>query len=102
MIDVGQGDATLLVFPHQKEVILIDTGGKIDYSTDLWQVRDKNTLTDNLITAMHSLGISKITHLTYNWTVFEILKNRVNIPPYSYCVLKLIKQPLFVIIILGK
>ena len=38
----------------------------------------------------------------YNWTVFEILKNRVNIPPYSYCVLKLIKQPLFVIIILGK
>ena len=62
-LDVGQGDATLLVFPHQKEVILIDTGGKIDYSTDLWQVRDKNTLTDNLITSMHSLGISKITHL---------------------------------------
>ncbi len=62
-LDVGQGDATLLVFPHQKEVVLIDTGGKIDYSTDSWQVRDKNTLTDNLITSMHSLGISKITHL---------------------------------------
>ena len=62
-LDVGQGDATLLVFPHQKEVILIDTGGKIDYSTDSWQVRDKNTLTDNLITFMHSLGISKITYL---------------------------------------
>ena len=62
-LDVGQGDATLLVFPHQKEVILIDTGGKIDYSTDSWQVRDKNTLTDNLITSIHSLGISKITYL---------------------------------------
>lgn len=62
-LDVGQGDATLLVFPHQKEVVLIDTGGKMDYSTAPWQVRDKNTLTDNLITSMHSLGISKITHL---------------------------------------
>ena len=62
-LDVGQGDATLLVFPHQKEVILIDTGGKMTYSSESWKVRDKNTLTDNLITSIHSLEISKITYL---------------------------------------
>ena len=63
MIDVGQGDATLLVFPHQKEVVLIDTGGKIDYTSASWKKRDKTTLADNLITFMHSLGINKITTL---------------------------------------
>ena len=62
-LDVGQGDATLLVFPHQKEVVLIDTGGKIDYTSASWKKRDKTTLADNLIAFMHSLGINKITTL---------------------------------------
>ena len=29
--DIGQGDASVLVSPHQKEVLMIDTGGKSTY-----------------------------------------------------------------------
>ncbi len=50
-LDVGQGDSSLLISPHQKEVIMIDTGGAInsDYH-----------VSDNVITFLKSLGINKI------------------------------------------
>ena len=32
--DIGQGDASVLVSPHQKEVLMIDTGGKITYEKE--------------------------------------------------------------------
>lgn len=63
-IDVGQGDSSLFISPHQKEIILIDTGGKINYRTEEWEKRQKQVkLSDTLKTFLYSLGISKIDNL---------------------------------------
>ncbi len=48
-LDVGQGDATLLISPYKEEVILIDTGGNSNYN-----------VSKNYIILLKSLGISKI------------------------------------------
>ena len=53
-LDVGQGDSALLVSPHKSEVLMIDTGGVAgsDYH-----------VSNNVITFLKSLGISKINLL---------------------------------------
>ena len=63
-LDIGQGDSTTLVSPYQKEVIMIDTGGKITYETEDWQKSNKTyNLSDNTIKFLKSLGISQIDKL---------------------------------------
>ncbi len=60
-LDVGQGDSTLLISKYQRDVILIDTGGSIEYEKEGWQIRNKNfNLADNTITFLKSLGIDTI------------------------------------------
>ena len=53
-LDVGQGDSALLISPHKTKVIMIDTGGiaNSDYH-----------VSNNVITFLKSLGISKINLL---------------------------------------
>ncbi|MBN8208356.1 DNA internalization-related competence protein ComEC/Rec2 [Bacillus sp. NTK071] len=42
-LDVGQGDCTLITLPYQKQVILIDTGGKPTYGEkEEWQQRSSS------------------------------------------------------------
>ena len=41
-LDVGQGDASFIVSPYQKDTIMIDTGGKIEYSKEDWQKKNAN------------------------------------------------------------
>lgn len=55
MIDVGQGDSSLLVLPNNSSNILIDTGGSIFSDYD---IADKT-----LIPLFKSLGIKKIDYL---------------------------------------
>ncbi len=63
-IDVGQGDATLFVAPQMKEIILVDTGGKISYEKSDYQVRKREfSLSDSLISFFKSLRIRKIDFL---------------------------------------
>ncbi len=58
MIDVGQGDCFLLVLPHNKGNILIDTGGEISFSGEPYD------LSDNVILPyLRSEGISKLDYL---------------------------------------
>ena len=60
-LDVGQGDASVFISPHQQEVILIDTGGKIIYHQEEWEVRSQRIDQGETIkTFLNSLGISKI------------------------------------------
>ncbi len=60
-IDVGQGDASLIVSKRHKDIIMIDTGGEVGYPESDWQKRDKSfNLADNIITFLKSLGISKM------------------------------------------
>ncbi len=60
-IDVGQGDASLIISEHFKDKILIDTGGKMIYPQEEWQKRNKAfNLADNITLFLKSLGISKL------------------------------------------
>ena len=63
-LDVSQGDSTLLVAPQNKEVILIDTGGKIEYEKKEWQVREKEyNLAEIMLQFLKSKRIRKINLL---------------------------------------
>lgn len=60
-LDVGQGDATLIITEHQRHIIMIDTGGKIEYNKESWQLRNKNfDLSENMATFLKSKGIQKL------------------------------------------
>ncbi|MCM1053858.1 MAG: DNA internalization-related competence protein ComEC/Rec2 [Ruminococcus sp.] len=82
-LDVGQGDATLIVSENFKDKILIDTGGKISYKEEDWQKKNKSfNLADNIILFLKSLGITKldltiITHgdMDHLGYAKDILKN---------------------------
>lgn len=62
--DIGQGDASVLVSPHQKEVLIIDTGGKITYEKEEWQKSNKTyNVSDGVIKFLKSRGITKLDYL---------------------------------------
>ena len=60
-LDVGQGDASLIITENRKDIVMIDTGGKIDFQKKDWQKRNKEfNLADNIITFLKSLGINTV------------------------------------------
>ena len=60
-LDVGQGDSALIIYPNFKQIVMIDTGGSINYEKKEWQRRNKEyKISDNVIRFLKSLGISKI------------------------------------------
>ena len=79
-LDIGQGDSTTLVSPYQKEVIMIDTGGKITYETEDWQKSNKTyNLSDNTIKFLKSLGISQIDKLILTHGDMDHVGEAINI-----------------------
>lgn len=83
-LDVGQGDSTFIITGHQQDVILIDSGGKIEYEKEAWQIRNSSfNLADNIAKFIKSLGISKIDlfigthgdvdHIGYAEDLFKII-----------------------------
>lgn len=63
MIDIGQGDAILLV--SKNKTVLIDTGGKLTFQEESWKQRKNNAslTTGTLLPLFKSLGINKIDWL---------------------------------------
>ena len=60
-LDVGQGDSTLIVGSHMSYAMLIDTGGKIKFEQEDWEVRNKEyDGASNIITFLRSLGLTKL------------------------------------------
>ena len=60
-LDVGQGDSTLLVAPQNKEVILIDSGGKLVTKKEEYQIRNKEYhVEDTIVQFLKSIRIRKI------------------------------------------
>ena len=58
--DVGQGDSSLIISPYRKDVILIDTGGSINYVKEEWMKKEPYYVSDNVISFMKSIGIKSI------------------------------------------
>ena len=63
-LDVGQGDSSLIITPHKKEVIMVDTGGIVSLTKEDWQKKkEEYKVSDNVITLLKALGIKKINYL---------------------------------------
>lgn len=63
-LDVDQGDASLIVSENMRDVILIDTGGKVSFKKDEWKIKNREfNLSSNIVTFLKSLGISRINLL---------------------------------------
>lgn len=79
-LDVGQGDSSLLVSPHSKETILIDTGGKVDFAVEDWKIRNKTYhLSDNTIKFLKSIGITKLSYMIITHGDADHAKESLNI-----------------------
>ena len=63
-LDVGQGDNIVLITPHQREVIMLDTGGRITYEVDEWKRSNKTyNVSDNTIKFLKSIGVTNLDYL---------------------------------------
>ena len=79
-LDVGQGDAAVIIAPWQKEVLLIDTGGKMNYNTESWQVRkNKVKQASTIKTFLNALGIAHIDALILTHGDYDHAGNAFNL-----------------------
>lgn len=64
-LDVGQGDSMLIKTPNNDKIIMVDTGGKLEYFKEEWQVRDNeySYVKSSLIPFLNSIGISNLDYL---------------------------------------
>lgn len=69
-LDIGQGDCAALISPHRKDVILIDTGGKVNSSYNV---------SDNTIKFLKSKGITKIDYLILTHGDYDHAGDAINI-----------------------
>ncbi len=62
--DIGQGDCSLIKTKFNRDVFLIDTGGRLSFNTQKWQVRNSRTNGETVVVNyLHSKGISRIDRL---------------------------------------
>jgi len=60
-LDVGQGDSAVIITKYQKEVVMIDTGGKVEYFKEDWQERNSTyNVSDSTITFLKSIGLNHL------------------------------------------
>lgn len=61
MLDVGQGDAILIIAPFHRRAVLIDTGGMLTFEKEAWQVRETAaTSGEKLVTILKAEGVKKL------------------------------------------
>lgn len=70
--DVNQGDSAVLISPFNKEVIMIDTGGKVGSNQNY-------KVSDNVIKYLKSIGISRVNNLIFSHGDFDHIGDAQNI-----------------------
>jgi len=61
MLDVGQGDAILIITPFHRRAVLIDTGGMLTFEKEAWQVRETATTAgEKLVSIIKAEGVKKL------------------------------------------
>lgn len=79
-LDVGQGDSAVLIYPYKSKVVMIDTGGKLDYSKEEWMISSKKyNISDNVIKFLKSKGISKLDYLILTHGDSDHMKESINL-----------------------
>jgi len=81
MLDVGQGDSTLITLPHNKGNIIVDTGGKISYNKDDWMKTNSNSsiVKNSLIPYFKSIGIKKLEYLVISHGDYDHMGEAINL-----------------------
>ena len=77
-LDVGQGDSILMVTPHLKQVIMIDTGGKVKYDNDFVYYKKYLDISKS-INYLKGLGITKINYLTITHGDYDHMGEAINL-----------------------
>lgn len=63
-LDVWQGDSAVIRAPYDDEVIMIDTGGRLEFEKEEWAIKNKKyNISNNIIVFLKSVGITKINYL---------------------------------------
>ncbi len=70
-LDVGQGDSALLIFPHQRKTVLIDTGGNVN--------DEEYQVAKNMKTYFQSLGMDQIDTLILTHGDADHAKNAIEL-----------------------
>lgn len=74
MLDVGQGDSSMIAFPNNKGNILIDTGGIVNFTKTNYEIS-----TSTIIPYLKSIGIKKINYLVLTHGDFDHMGEAVNL-----------------------
>ena len=78
-LDVGQGDSILMRSPHNRETVLIDTGGKLAYQKDDWRKKENYNVSDKTLTYLESIGITKLNYLVLTHGDADHMGEAINI-----------------------
>lgn len=79
-LDVGQGDCEVIISPKHKDVVMIDTGGKITYQKEPWQEKTKEYKdSEQFIPFLKSFGITKITKLIVTHGDYDHMGEAINL-----------------------
>lgn len=79
-LDVGQGDSAILIYPYKSKVVMLDTGGKLDYSEYEWMISSKkHNISDNVIKFLKSKGITKLDYLILTHGDSDHMKESINL-----------------------
>lgn len=80
-LDVGQGDSIFINLPHNKGTMLIDTGGKLNYSKKNWQERrSKYSIgKDTIIPYLKSIGVNHLDYLVLTHGDADHMGESINI-----------------------
>lgn len=79
-LDVGQGDSTVIILPHKSKVLMIDTGGKVNYVYDEWKISSKSyNLSDNTIKFLKSKGVTSIDYLLISHGDYDHMGESINL-----------------------
>lgn len=77
--DVGQGDSILVMLPHNKGNILIDTGGKNNYCTSELGCSTYSLGEKLIIPSLKKLGIKKLDYLILTHGDYDHMGEAINI-----------------------
>lgn len=80
VLDVGQGDSILIILPHNKGNILIDTGGIVNFSA-YWQKRtNEYSIALNItIPYLKSVGVKKLDYLILSHGDYDHMGEAINL-----------------------
>lgn len=73
-LDVGQGDSILLRSKFNRDVVLIDTGGKVNFGS-----KSEYFVSDNTINYLYSLGIDRIRALIISHGDYDHMGDAINL-----------------------